>query len=306
MKKTILGAIISLVLVLWLVRGLNWEAVGAAFQKVYWPYIFLYLAVQLILQFVRSFRWSLLLKPLLSVGQKVLFPVTSVGLMALLVLPARGGEFARPYLLSKKAPIAMSAALATIVVERILDVLSILVFFIVVSFSETLPVWVSRAGYIAMALMGVILFVLFLLIHNEPAVTRIAERVLRPFSRRMIEIVRNSIHSFSQGARILIHWQVMVGAFLFSLALWSGVALLNYIMFFSFAFPLSLTAAFVLVIIVDLGLMIPSAPGFVGSFQFFCVMALALFGVGREEALSFSILSHMLQILFGFLSKICG
>jgi uncharacterized membrane protein YbhN (UPF0104 family) len=44
--------------------------------------------------------------------------------------------------------------------------------------------------------------------------------------------------------------------------------------------------------------MIPSAPGFVGSFQFFCVVSLAIFGIGREEALSFSILSHILYILF--------
>ena len=69
-------------------------------------------------------------------------------------------------------------------------------------------------------------------------------------------------------------------------------------MFFAFSFPLPLAAAFVLVIIVNLGLMIPAAPGFVGSFQFFCVISLALFGVGREEALSFSILSHILQLLF--------
>jgi uncharacterized membrane protein YbhN (UPF0104 family) len=90
----------------------------------------------------------------------------------------------------------------------------------------------------------------------------------------------------------------MAGALLFSVLLWSGVALLNYIMFLAFAFPLSMTAAYILVIIVDLGLMIPSAPGFVGSFQFLCVVSLALFGIGREEALSFSILSHLLQTLF--------
>jgi len=192
----------------------------------------------------------------------------------------------------------MTAALATIVVERVLDVLTILVFIILVSFSDILPAWVNRAGYIVMALMGGILFFLFLLISKEMWVTNIAARLLTPFSKRMLEISRNLIRSFSLGARILIHWRVMTNAFLLSLALWGGVALLNYIMFFAFAFPLSLTAAFVLVIIVDLGLMIPAAPGFVGSFQFLCVVGLAIFGIGREQALSFSILSHILQILF--------
>jgi uncharacterized protein (TIRG00374 family) len=90
----------------------------------------------------------------------------------------------------------------------------------------------------------------------------------------------------------------MANALLFSLALWSGFALLNYIMLLAFSFPLSMTAAYVLVIIANLGVMIPSAPGFVGSYEFFCVVSLAIFGIGREEALSFSILSHILQILF--------
>ena len=109
---------------------------------------------------------------------------------------------------------------------------------------------------------------------------------------------QNFFRSFSQGARILVDWQVMAKAFIFSLLLWGVVAILNYIMFFAFSFPLSLAAVFVLVIIVNLGLMISAAPGFVGSFQFLCVISLAFFGVGREEALGFSILSHILQLLF--------
>ena len=118
----------SFVLVLWLFRGVNWEAVWKPLQNVHWTYICLYLAIMLILQFLRSYRWELLLRPIVSVGQKTLFSVTSVGFLALLVLPARGGEFARPYLLSRKAPISMSAALATIVVERILDILTTFIF----------------------------------------------------------------------------------------------------------------------------------------------------------------------------------
>jgi uncharacterized protein (TIRG00374 family) len=298
MKKTILGVIISLLLVLWLFWGLDWGLVWASFKKVRWPYIFLYLSVLFILQFLRSFRWELLLRPLLGVGQKELFPITSVGFMALLILPARGGEFARPYLLSQKKPIPMSALLATIVVERIFDVLSILVFIITVSLLAELPGWVNSAGYIAMALIAVILFFLFLMIAKERAMVRMTERVLGLFSQRILEMGRNFVQSFSRGARILGHWRVMIKVFISSLVLWTVVALLNYIMFFAFSFSLPLVAAFCLVIIMALGLMIPAAPGFVGSYQFLCVISLAFFGIGREEALSFSILSHILQMLF--------
>jgi uncharacterized membrane protein YbhN (UPF0104 family) len=154
MKKTIVGIAISTILLIWVFGGVEWSLTFTSLPRVRWPYIFPYMFVLLIAQSLRPFRWELLLRLLQRVGQKVFFPITSVGLLAIMIL------------------------------------------------------------------------------------------------------------------------------------------------FFAFSFPLSLIAAFVLVIIVDLGLMIPSAPGFVGSFQFLFIIGLAIFGVGREQALSFSILSHALQLLF--------
>jgi hypothetical protein len=298
MKKTIVGIAFSTIFLIWVFWGIDWGQVWVSFSKVHWPYIFLYFLVLLIIQFIRSLRWELLLRPLQQVGQKVLFPITSVGFMAIAILPVRSGELVRPYLLSQKKQIPMSAALATIVVERILDVLTILLFIIFISSSAELPQWVLGAGYIAMAFIGAIFSLLYLMVSRGSVMLKITEAVLRPFSSRVLDWARNFIISFSQGARILFHWRVMTQAFIFSIILWTVMVLCNYMMFFAFSFSLSLVAAFVLVIVVDLGLMIPAAPGFVGSFEFLCVVALAIFGVGREEALSFSILSHALQLLF--------
>jgi hypothetical protein len=149
-----------------------------------------------------------------------------------------------------------------------------------------------------MAFIGAIFSLLYLMISKGSLMLKISEGILRPFSSRALDWSRNFIISSSHGARVLFHWRVMILAFIFSMVLWTVMVLCNYIMFFAFSFTLSLVAAFALVIIVDLGLMIPAAPGFAGSFQFLCVIALAIFGVGREEALSFSILSHALQLLF--------
>lgn len=298
MKKAIIGISISLFLLFWVFWGVDWGLLRISFGKIRWSYIVLYIFALIPIYILRSFRWELLLRPLQRVGQKTLFPIASVGFLAIMILPARSGELVRPYLLSQKERIPMSAAMATIVVERILDVLTILIFLVIVNLTAQLPGWVIGAGYIAMGFIAVILIFLFLMIAKEQVLVKIAERVLRRFSGRILEGSRDIILSFSRGARILSHWRVMTAALFFSLALWGGAALLNYLMFLAFAFPLSLAAAFVLVIIMDLGLMIPTAPGFVGSFQFLCVIGLAIFGVGREEALSFSILAHVLQLMF--------
>jgi uncharacterized protein (TIRG00374 family) len=167
-----------------------------------------------------------------------------------------------------------------------------------VSFSTELPKWVIGAGLISLGMIAAIFLIILLMILKESLLLRFAERILRPFSHRALNFAQDFITSFSRGARILIHWPIMVWAFSCSIFLWSAMAMCNYIMFLAFSFSLSWVAAFVLLIIVDLGLMIPTAPGFVGSFQFFFIVGLALFGVGREQALSFAILSHAVQFLF--------
>lgn len=298
MKKAIIGIVISSFLLVWTFWGIDWSLLRASFYKIRWPYILPYIFVLFVIQLLRSFRWGLLLRPLRPVGQKALFQITSIGFLAIAILPARTGELARPYLLSKKEKIPMNSALATIVVERLMDVITILVFLIFVSFSAELPKWVIGAGYIAMGLIGSIFVILFLMIAKEPVLMIIVRKVLRPFPDRIFEFAKNFITSFSQGARILFHGRMMAIAFVYSIILWSAMAFCNYIMFFAFSFSLSIVAAFVLVIIVDLGLMIPAAPGFVGSFHFLFVISLAIFGVAREQALSFSIISHALQMLF--------
>jgi uncharacterized protein (TIRG00374 family) len=298
MKKAIIGIIISFILLVWTFWGIDWSLVRISLLKIRWSYIFPYIFLLLIIQILRSVRWGFLLRPLRPVGQKALFPITSIGFMAIAIFPARAGELARPYLLSKKEEIPMSAALATVVVERIMDVITILIFIIFASFSGGLPKWVIGAGYIAMAIIAAIFLMLFLMIAKEAFVLKVVGRIIRPFSTRILDMAQNFISSFNHGSRVLFHWRMMLLAFIFSIILWSTMAFCNYIMFYAFSFSLSLVAAFVLVIIVNLGLMIPAAPGFVGTFQFLFVIGMAIFGVGREQALSFSIISHALQMLF--------
>jgi len=298
MKKTIIGIIISTILLIWVFWGVNWGLIYTSLLRVHWPYIFLYIFGLSISQSLRSFRWEFLLRPLQRIGQKTLFPITSVGLLALTIFPARSGELVRPYLLSQKEGIPMSAALATIVIERIMDVISVFIFIIFISFSTKLPKWVFGAGYIAMAFIVAIFLILYLMIAKEPLVLKIAGKIFRPFSDRLFDVTQKFIISFTQGARVLFHWRMMALAFICSILLWTAIALCNYIMFFAFSFPLPLVAAFVLVVIVDLGLMIPAAPGLVGTFQFLFIIGMGIFGVGKEQALSFSILSHALQLLF--------
>ena len=92
--------------------------------------------------YLRSLRWGFILGGIIKISQKKLFPISSVGILAITILPFRAGEIIRPYLLSRSENIPFTSTLTTIFIERALDIIMILIIlFIVVIFSEV-PNWV--------------------------------------------------------------------------------------------------------------------------------------------------------------------
>ena len=122
------------------------------FRTIRYGYLLPVLAVMFLMQVLRSFRWGLILSPLEKIDQLSLFSVTSVGFLAIIAIPARLGELARPYLITKKSRIKMSSALGTIVVERVFDSLTVLVIAVFVLFFTPLPPWLIRSSVLFLLL----------------------------------------------------------------------------------------------------------------------------------------------------------
>jgi hypothetical protein len=124
-KKIILGILISVVLIYLSVRGINLQDVLNDLKEIQLSYVILFILLMIFMQYLRSYRWGVILQPMEKIDQVSLFSVTSVGFLAIAAIPARIGELARPYLISKRSSIKMSSALGTIVIERILDSLTV-------------------------------------------------------------------------------------------------------------------------------------------------------------------------------------
>src|SRR5664280_1962298 len=143
-KKVILGilvSIISIVLVYLSVKEINLQDVSRALKKIQFSYVIFFIILVILMQWLRSYRWGVILQPMEKIDQFTLFSVTCVGFLAIAAIPARIGELARPYLIAKKSSIKMSSALGTVIIERVLDGLSILTITIVVLFLQDLPSW---------------------------------------------------------------------------------------------------------------------------------------------------------------------
>jgi uncharacterized protein (TIRG00374 family) len=231
-----------------------------------------------------------------------LFTATMIGFMGNNLLPLRIGDLARAYLAAKKQNTAASAMLATVVVERLLDVFSILAMLSVIFFHMELPRWITN-GYIIMLLVGALAWVALLSMNNQGGkISRwISRLVPARHGQRLIPLV----DSFFAGLGAMRNKKNLSIATLLSFPIWFTYALGTYAAFRACAVDAPFSASWVVLAFIGIGVSLPSAPGFVGTFQFFTVAALALYSVDQQTAFGFSIVHHLSQYipvtLFGWI-----
>ena len=300
--KTKVNLILGLVvggLFVWLAfRGTDFEGVKSSFKAANYIYIIPVVLLSLIVQTLRSYRWGVILEPMAKINQWTVFSITSVGFMAISLLPVRMGEIVRPYLISQKSSVKLGSSLATIVVERIFDMLTLMIFLLIVLVEVELPRWIFRSALsILLIFIPLLLLLIFLAVKREfsaKGVDRIFSKLPHKLSSRLMRL----FHSFIDGLQILPDLKRTISVVLLSLFIWGLVGLATYILFYSFPsmHQLPLAAGFAVLVITALGVTLPTAPGFIGNYHFSCVIGLTLFGVPKTDALTFAILLHFLQL----------
>jgi uncharacterized protein (TIRG00374 family) len=295
-KKMIVGLLLSAVLIYLTVRGIHLEDVAEGFKTVRYGYIPPVLILMLLIQLLRSLRWGVILSPMAKVDQLSLFSVTSVGFLAIVAMPARLGELARPYLISKKSNIRMTAALGTIFVERVFDSFTIFIMAAFVIFFIPLPLWLTEASlFFFLISIAVLAIMIFLVVKRETSfkiITPFLNRLPDRYAKKLDHLIRH----FIDGFKIITHTRSLLYVIFLSGLIWLMGVLVIYILFFALGFHLPPVAAFVLMITLIIGITIPTAPGFIGNWHFFCVLGLSLFSIPRTDAFTFAVIYHFLSI----------
>ncbi|MCX7982576.1 MAG: flippase-like domain-containing protein [Syntrophales bacterium] len=296
MRKIILGLIISAVLVYLSFRGIDKRALLQALKGIDYLFIFLSVIILLLMQLVRSVRWGFLIAPLQKVPQSTLFAITSVGFLAIVAIPARIGELARPYLITKKTSIPMSSALATIFMERILDSTVVLLISAFALLLTPLPSWLVNSGLVVLTItFFAILIILLLYTKRELIFSRLYHRTSH--LSKGWEGVIHTFRRFIEGFKVIDDYRRLILAVILSLFFWMIDAFSIYLFFYAFHLELPFIAAIVLMLILLVGIIIPTAPGFIGNWHFACVLGLSLFGVPKATALSFAIVYHFVSMV---------
>ncbi len=296
-KKVILGILISIVLVYLSVRGINFQDVFHDLKKIQFTYVIFFVVLVLIMQWLRSYRWGIMLQPMEKIDQLSLFSVTSVGFLAIAAIPARIGELARPYLISKKSSIKMSSALGTILVERVLDSFTVLAIAIIVLFFIDLPPWMIKSSIIFFLLALIMFcFIIFLILRRDAAL-KLINIFLSKLPGKFANKIDELIHHFIDGFQVITNIKLLLYLIVLSAAIWLVDVAAIYMLIESFCFGLPIMASFVIMIILIAGIALPAGPGYIGNWHFACVLALSLFGLAKSEALSFALVYHFLSMV---------
>ena len=238
-----------------------------------------------------ALRWRLLLRPVARVGLGRAFSLLTIGYAVNYLVPGRLGEVTRACLLGTFAGVSRVAALATVVVEKVLDGLVLLGLLLLLLRLAPLPAGAEQLG-----LYGSVVFF-------GAAGGLVAARVFGPRARRLgqrafgripgvgARCIR-AVESIGQGLATIELSRRTALVVTLSFAIWGQQALVVWVLLRGLAIELSLSAALVLVVALALGSMIPAAPGFVGTYQLVAVGVLAGFGISPNEALAFSLLLH--------------
>lgn len=302
-NRLLFGILISLVLLGLALRHIQPDRVVQALAAADYRLVLLASGLRLLALGLRAVRWSVVLRPVKRVGPRALFPKILIGYFSNYVLPSQSGELVRAYVLGQREGVSKSSTMATILVEKILDWLTLLLLLSLILLLFPTAGWIRQFGVVAGAIFvgGLLTLAAMLRYQDETAqlVTRLAKRLSGGLALRTERIVR----SFFAGLSVLRRGSHVGLAGFISVLIWSGQAAL----FVSIGRALGLTAplyAYVLLMaLFNLSVFVPTMPGKLGTLEFIFAAVLGTFSTDQSTALTFALLfraTHIAPLLLGY------
>jgi hypothetical protein len=292
------SVLISVVFLWFALMNVDWGEALAAMRGARYSLVLLMLPITVATLYIRALRWRVFLGTVGVAPMSSLVSATNIGFMANMVLPLRAGEVVRPVLLSRKESLSLSGVLGSCLVERIFDMFSILILFGVAVVWVDVSARVQQWGYALLSVAVSAAVVLAVLRFQEARALRVSRWVCDFLPERYGNALYGFVEGFVRALAMLDSPAAFVRAFGWSFFLWAVIGSLYVLGFWAFHLDVpALKGALILTAIVAIAVSVPSAPGFIGSYQLGCVLALGIFGVGESAALAYSLVLHMTQFV---------
>lgn len=304
--RTAIVALVSIVLLALFLRNADLREVWTEVERSRWDLVGLALGVTGFTYVLRALRWQYLLAPIGAVRFLTAFRTTVIGFAATALLPARAGEVLRPYLLARKEGLSATSAFATIILERVLDVMMVLLLFGVfllvadpeIGGADEQSFGRLKFGGLLVALGSLSALAAMFVLAGHPSVLVRLERGLGRWlpgglGTRLMRLV----HAFAEGLAIVRQPGRLAIALLWSVPLWLSIAAGIWAVSRAFHIELPFLGSFLIMALLVVGVAVPT-PGAVGGFHYFYRLGVvAFYGAPNDRAVGAAIVLHAVSFL---------
>lgn len=300
---TLVGVVISAAIIVFLLKGIDWSAFFVALERLNLLCLPLLVLLLYLSYWIRALRWRYLLPSHLTLSTRKLYNALIVGSFSSLVLPLRAGELIRPWALSRWQPVSFATGFASVVTERVFDVLAMLTFLVLVLMRIPSPPDLVIVGAQALSLItAVIISVMLMSYFRAQTMLALSDRLFAAvFGNRrpaLYRALQSMAEEFVLGLRAISSLKELGLVLFWSYALWFEFALFYQVALWGMGEWPSLWVGLAVNVIIALAVAVPSAPGFIGTFQLGCVASLTtIHHYPREFALAYSVLAHGIQVI---------
>jgi uncharacterized protein (TIRG00374 family) len=303
--RTAAVVILALALLGLFLRNVNFGGVLRAIVHAHPGWLLLSLATMLLNLVIRAWRWQFLLEPLGKTSFANSFRATAVGFAARTFLPAAAGELVRPYFLSRREPKSATGVFATIVIERLLDTITVLVLLASYVFvfgrdmsevSPTALTAVKWAGAGAGAISIAALVVLFVMAGNPARLAATFQRLEQVVPSAFAGLIARIAEKFATGLGAIRRPGQVVATLVWSIPLWLCIALGIWAVAKAFRLDVPFTGSFLIIGLLTIGIAIPT-PGSVGGFhEAFRLAVTVFYGAPDSSAVGAAIVLHAMSV----------
>ena len=304
--RTILVGLLTVGLLWLFLRNANLPQVGREIGAARIDLLVAGIAVTALTYLLRTIRWQYLLRPIGARSFSIAFKATVIGFAATSVLPARAGEFLRPYLLARQERVSATAAFATVIFERILDLVTVVILLgtFVWFFDPGMGrvdgatfAALKAGGAVAAAVAVLALGITFVLAGHPERLGRWALRIEGIVPARAAAVIARLVHRFATGLAIMRQPGPLLMAFAWSIPLWLSIAYGITLVSWAFHIPIPFSGSFLLIALLVVGASAPT-PGAVGGFHAaYQIGVTAFYGIAIDRAVGAAIVLHAVSFV---------
>lgn len=291
--RVVVGLIVSGVFLYIVIQNLQPVEVWRAFRQAHYLWIAPAVALYLFALVARTARWQALISSERRIPLRELLPTMAMGRGANNIYPFRTGEIVRVLLLRQRNGVSAAAGLASILIERVFDGLTMVLFLILAAIIGGLPEYLRYSVWAAVAVFGAALALVYAMVLWPAPVQRLAEWLIarltpQRFRPRLRDVAGRFIHGFASIRSVLTLTLVLV----FSIVVWTAETFSYRLLMNSFGFGVDLHHLLLMSGAANLATALPSGPGNLGTFDAPAILVLTRVGIAENTAISYQTLLH--------------